>query len=916
MKEPNPSTHSEADEAPPPPPFTIPQGVPSQMVEPELGTRIGPYELVKLLGRGSLGPVYLGRDTRLGRSVAVKLLRCPTAEVAQRFLLETRSMSGWRHENIALTSSAEAAWDGCPVVVTEFLVGRPLTHLVRDGKPLSAPRAVELVVPVVRALAFAHSQGIVHRNLKAANVFLCDSGAVKVLDFGVARLFQNDEHAPALVARPRPRLAEPGSVDELTQRAALAGTLAVLAPEQWVGGPGIDHRADLWAVGVMLFHLLTGKHPLDGHRLETVAELDTPMPKLAQHPEGVPVELAALVDACLMKRKEHRWADAVSLLRALEHFLPAPVKPSGAVQRPYVGLAPFEEGDASLFFGRSAQIAAAVHRLRDRPAIAVIGPPGVGKSSFVRAGLVPALKRSGEVWEALTLRPGRSPLTALASLLGPLLASPASGVEPVTENFKLARRIAAEPGFAGVVLRARARKDSSHLLCVVDQLEELFTVVTDAAERHAFIAAVLGLADDPAAPVRLVITMRSDFLDRCSEDARLMARLSEGLFFLGPLGPETMREAISGPAELAGYQFESPAIVDELVAQLQGKRGALSLLQFSLARLWERRDTSTQRLTQEAYREAGGAAGPLPKHADDALAELDPELLVLARAILLRLVTAERTRALVTLAEMKELHPDHDELTEVIDELVKAGLVSVQPHGRAPTMELAHESLTYTWPTLERWLEERAEDLAFVERLKPAASAWDHRVRSGATLWRGTDAEQAQRFAARYRGPLSDAQREFLLEVVATKRRALNRRRASVVGTIAFLAMLAAGSLGGLVFLKQSRDDAVAHAQAAQAAESLARHAMEVTEHRALEAAQAAAAKALVAERTRQELERALSEYEDLGKRARQTSPVVRLPPPPLVPAEAEKAPLEKSPAQEKARAGEESSGSVIETLK
>ena len=383
-----------------------------------------------------------------------------------------------------------------------------------------------------------------------------------------------------------------------------------------------------------------------------------------------------------------------------------------------------------------------------------------------------------------------------------------------------------------MVLRARARKDGANLLCVVDQFEELYTLVTDAAERRAFLAALLGLADNPSAPVRLVVTIRGDFLDRCAEEPGLMARLSSGLFFLGTPGPLALREAITAPAELAGYHFEAKTVVDDMLGHLEGTRGALALMQFACATLWEARDTQSLTLTRQAYRAIGGVAGALGSHADALLATFPPRTVPLVRAIFVRLVTAERTGALVTLAELRDVHPDPLELTAVVDELHHGGLLSVHSGARGSTVELVSESLLYTWPTLKRWLEERAEDSAIVEQLRVAASEWERSNRSDATLWTSVEADAARRFSTRYRGALSDVQREFLVAVAAKHRRRLRRHHAMRVGAIVFLAMVAMSSLVGLFLLRQSRDDAIAQATAARVAEGQARQRQEAAEQR------------------------------------------------------------------------------------
>ena len=798
------------------------------VTDPEPGTRLHHYEIIKLLGRGGMGSVYLARDLRLGRRVAIKFLRTHSADMTKRFILEARTTAAVAHENIVVIFEVDA-WQGSPFMVFEYLSGKPLTKLIPENKPLPPARAVELLVPVVRALASAHSQGIVHRDLKPDNILVTDVGITKVLDFGIAKVLQGDDSAPEAAARPRaPRTSlEDEDDSELTQKGAMMGTMSYMAPEQWGIGVAIDHRADIWAVGIMLFKMLTGKHPLDplkGHQLMVTGLLDKPMPTLHSKAPEIPIPLAQIVDKCLMKRKEDRFPDAVTLLRALEPFLPGRYTQEIKIdESPYAGLSSFQETDAARFFGRRQEIAAVVNRIRERPLLGIVGPSGAGKSSFVRAGLVPALKRSGENWDSLVMRPGRSPLAALATLINPLIGTATSVVDDVAEQKKLATKIAQEPGYVGSVLRSLARRDKKNVLVFVDQFEELYTLVPDAAERKAFTAALAGLADDPTSPIRLVLSIRSDFLDRAAEDARFMAELSQGLVFLAAPGPEGLREAIIQPAELAGYKFESPAIVDDMIGHLQHTQGALPLLQFAASMLWENRDPARKQLTKLAYEAIGGVAGALASHADSVLQKMSPQKVATTRNIFLRLVTSDRTRAIVSTDELREGQADPRELQAVLDELVQARLLVVQTGAGVATVEIVHESLITGWPTLRRWLDESGEDAAFLEQLRQASRAWATKNRPDDLLWRGELADEAQRFQRRYKGPLGDQQKAFLEAVVEQMGAAARRRRTLLVGAVAFLSLLVAGSAVALVVIQGARQEAQKQAEAALKAEESAR---------------------------------------------------------------------------------------------
>jgi eukaryotic-like serine/threonine-protein kinase len=840
---------------------------------PRPGTRIHHYELIRELGSGGMGTVFLARDMRLGRRVAIKFLHSDDPEITKRFILEARATARCSHENIVIIYEV-GEYGGSPFMVLEYLQGQPLSKVIGDGQRLPPTRAVELMVPVVRALACAHEQNIVHRDLKPDNILVTDSGTIKVLDFGIAKVLQGDEpaaeggvRAPAL---PVESMGE--DVSNLTRRGAIMGTLAFMSPEQWGIGVSIDHRTDIWAVGIMLFRMVYGKHPLHplrGEQLMVTGFLDEPMPRLREKAPDVPQELANVIDRCLLKKKDQRFPDALSLLRALEPFLPGRYTRELRIdESPYAGLSSFQETDADRFFGRSQEIAALVTRIRDRPLMGVVGPSGAGKSSFVRAGLVPALKRSGEQWETLVIRPGRNPMAALVNIVAPLVGSSTTMNEDLQEQQKLAERLAAEPGYVGTVLRSRARRERRRLLLFVDQFEELYTLVSDVRERLAFTACLSAIADDATSPMRVVLSVRSDFLDRVSEDQRFMTELGQGLFFLASPNREGLRDAIVQPAEMAGYRFESEEMIEHMLEHLDATQGALPLLQFAATKLWESRDPSRKLLTVESYNAIGGIAGALASHADSVLAELSSHARALARAVFLRLVTPERTRAIVSLDELHELSKDGAELQRLVSQLVQARLLVVQTGGGATgaSVEIVHESLVHSWPTLKRWLDEGQEDSVFLEQLRNAARQWQVKGQDSGLLWRGEMVEEARRFQRRYRGELPRQQRAFLDAVFSQSARASRLKRALYIGGASFLTLLLAAAMVALVVIRRSQQEAealrlVAESQAAvaQKAEAEARQRLAEVQAKELErqkAAEEAAAANVQVDRTNEELQR------------------------------------------------------------
>jgi serine/threonine protein kinase len=802
------------------------------------GTRIHQYELIRQLGSGGMGTVFLARDTRLGRRVAIKFLHSATSEVTQRFILEARTTARCSHDNIVIIYEV-GEFQGSPFMVLEYLQGQPLNKVIASQR-LPPTRTVELMVPVVRALVAAHEQGIVHRDLKPDNIVLTESGAIKVLDFGIAKVLQDPEHPPeAEQEAPLPSPTDPeatgvdldGDISNLTRRGAIMGTMPYMSPEQWRGGNKVDHRTDIWAVGIMMFRMITGKHPLDplrGPQLVVTAQLKEPMPRLRDMAPDVDARLAEVVDKCLLKHKDQRFPDAASLLHALEPLLPGRYTRELRVdESPYAGLSSFQEADADRFFGRSREISALVHRVHDRPLVAVVGPSGSGKSSFIRAGLVPVLKRSGEAWEALVLRPGRHPLAALASIISPLVSTSTTVEEDIQAQNQLVQRLYAEPGYVGSVLRSRARRQRRRILLFIDQFEELYTLVPDARERLAFTACLSGIADDATAPMRVVLSIRSDFLDRVPEDERFMGELNQGLFFLTAPSSEGLKDALVQPAEMAGYRFETPAMVDDMLQHLQATQGALPLLQFAASKLWEERDEGRKLLTQERYQAMGGIAGALASHADNILAEIPFQARPLARAVFLRLVTPERTRAIVSMDELRELTPDASEMQLLIDILVQARLLVVQTGAgnSGATVELVHESLVHSWPTLRRWLDEGQEDSVFLEQLRNSARQWQAKARDSDLLWRGEVVEEAQRFQRRFRGELPEVQRAFLDAVFGESARAARRKRVLAGAGLAFMAVLVAASAVALVVIRNAQREAERQAVAAVRAEAEARYA-------------------------------------------------------------------------------------------
>ncbi|MCX5742299.1 MAG: protein kinase [Proteobacteria bacterium] len=801
-------------------------------VLPVPGVRINQYEIIKLIGEGGMGSVFLARDLRLGRRVAIKWLQSNQPELTQRFLVEARTTARCQHDNIVVIYEV-GEHATAPYIVLEFLQGKPLTAMTENGGKIPYTRAVEIMCGVLRALACAHEAGIVHRDLKPDNVFMLDSGTIKVLDFGIAKVLQSsgsptEKRAPGVPHLPSPLELATGTNTGLTRVGTIMGTLKYMSPEQWGIGIEIDHLTDIWACGILLHRLICGRHPLaplDGNQLVVTAMLELPMSSMAEAaPADVPRELIQIVDRCLLKIKEQRWQSAEELLHTLEPFLPGHRTQELQIdESPYAGLSSFQEADAGKFYGRNREIAAMVTRIRDRPIMAVVGSSGVGKSSFVRAGLVPALKRSGEQWECLVIRPGRKPLEALASITAPMVATAANLADEMDEQKKLVETLRREPGHLGHLLRGRARRDNRRIMLFIDQFEELYTLVHDPEERAAFTACLSAVADDATSPLRVVLSIRADFLDRCAEDPQFLSELTQGLFFLGQPNRDGMRDAIIEPAQMAGFKIDS-LTVEDMLNHLETTPGALPLLQFAASKLWDQRDKARKVLTRQSYEAMGGVAGALASHADRIVTELGPQKTALIRSILLRLVTPERTRAIIPLAELRDLSREVGEVQRLVDEMVNARLLVVQTleGGKGSTVEIVHESLVLNWPMLRRWLDENQEDAGLIDQLRIAARAWQAKGRDPGLLWRGETADEAKKFRKRHKGALSDVERAFLDEVVSYEQASARRRRIAIIGGFIGLSAIVVVAMIGLVVVQKSRNEAKGNLVVAQEAQGVA----------------------------------------------------------------------------------------------
>ncbi len=483
-----------------------------------------------------------------------------------------------------------------------------------------------------------------------------------------------------------------------------------------------------------------------------------------------------------------------------------PLGPTAVVEAddtisPYRGLQVFDEEHAEFFFGREADVQRLLEKLKTSRFLAVVGPSGSGKSSLVRAGLLPAL-RNGSLpgshdWPVRVFKPGARPLDALAAQLAQL--DPERPMGRTLDELRDSPRTLD----LAATLRLDGRPATTRLVLVIDQFEEIFTLCHSEEERVAFLDNLLHAATVLDGRCLVILTLRADFYPRCAAYPELAALMSA-------------HQALVEPARRVGLTFE-PGLVETIVGDVGREPGALPLLEHALLEVWERRQGTM--LTLAGYRESGGVGRAIANRADTIFESLAPNEQAVARRILMRLTQpGEQTEDTRRRAEVGELvnRPEERETVErVIDQLVAARLLTAGQDaaaGAAPgtaQVDVAHEALIRAWPRLRGWLDEDREGFLVHNRLAEATQEWERLDRDPDVLYRGARLAEAQALAAKHPDLLNEQERGFLVASVTLRERELaaaderragqeRQRRRIVAGLAIFslIALLLAGTAG------------------------------------------------------------------------------------------------------------------------
>ncbi|NWF70481.1 MAG: protein kinase [Chloroflexi bacterium] len=727
------------------------------------------YELQQLLGAGGFGAVYRAFQPVIGREVAIKVILPQYAnqpDFIRRFETEAQLVARLEHPHIVPLYDFWRDPSGAYLVMRS-LKGGSLRSLLDSGQ-LDIKDTLRIVDQIASALYVAHREGVVHRDLKPDNILLDDDRNAYLADFGIAKTVAADQEAARQAA----------------EEEGIVGSPAYIAPEQIMSEP-VTAQTDIYSMGVMLYEMVTGRHAFEGSPASTMImkHLNEPLPTLHAVRADLPEALNQVIQKATAKNPQLRYINAVALAlefrRALTGSAPAE-SPAGKVPgkldtmelarlgiteefmagdfegiaqtNPYKGLRAFEEADADDFFGREALTQRLLKHFEteDGRFLAVIGPSGSGKSSVVKAGVLPALRRGAvrgsNDWFVVEMTPGAQPLQELADALLRVAVRP-------PENL-MAALGQSEQGLNRVVQLILPPSANTHadseLVLVIDQFEEVFTQLEDEAARTLFLDNLLTATKARDSRLRVIATLRADFYDRPLLYPTFGELVRQNTEVVLPLTSEELERAISLPAENAGLGLEV-GLVTAIVADVSEQPGALPLLQYALTELFERRDGRW--LTVEAYKAVGGVSGALAKRADELYAELDEAAKRAAQQMFLRLVTlgegSEDTRRRARQTELLSLeNPAH--IQRVIDLFGKYRLLTFDrdPLTRVPTVEVAHEALIRKWGLLRGWLSENREALRLQRRLSAATEEWLTARKDSSFLASGTRLEQFETFGA------------------------------------------------------------------------------------------------------------------------------------------------------------------------
>ncbi|MDC3960766.1 nSTAND1 domain-containing NTPase [Polyangium jinanense] len=775
----------------------------------------GRFLLLERLGRGGFGDVWRAEELLPDgvplRTVALKLLQ-RTAYDAAHWAEEAKLLASFRHPSLVTIYAAGLlrAPEAVPFVAMELLEGKNLAEVLLQRKRVPWRRVLGWARATAAALDVIHVRGVVHLDLKPANLFVSNDGALKVLDFGISRragskapeitppAFAGGDVAgletAAFVAAQDERSSQPTRAQSSGR--AVVGTPGYMAPEILeLAEP--TPAADAYALAATIVKLATGRMPYEDVADEPMelegaaamsawwsdlrdATLRGRLRDLAADPAGLPRGLVALLVRLLSVDPLQRGVTPGKLAALFDATWE---RPYGVMDPPYTGLSALPKEAEGQLFGRDDDVARLGRELAFEPVVVLYGPRGAGKSSLASAGLVPHLARAAvdgkDDWIAVAIRPGEDPDHALDVALG--------GVD------------AALVGASSAEIARHAASSSVGIVLLVDPLEDALSAPEGTNTRLARLLADLAEGGERTG-LRVLATLGEKHVANLADPAAPFASLRAALRFVGPPPAAAVHDIVTGPARLAGVRMSgADAIVADVQRELRGADDRLPLVALTLAAFWDKRV-----LSAETWRALGGLVGALAKHTEKLLASIDDASREIAIEAVLRLSTTDH----------KPIRWDEDELVSVLGEdtaLVRRVITRLEREGllrrRDGRVELSHPSIA-ALPRIEQVRSREAERLVLLERLRDAAIAWDRAAYHPDFLLTGWLFEEVERKPTWTRGLLTTLERQL----VARSRRLARRRTMLKGASIALLLALLASAVVG----KRAIDERQAHAERAR----------------------------------------------------------------------------------------------------
>ncbi|MEO1440965.1 MAG: protein kinase, partial [Chloroflexota bacterium] len=723
-----------------------------------IGKTLRGYELTDHIGSGGFGAVYRAQQQVIGREVAIKVILPEFANspaFVRRFDTEAKFVAKLEHPHIVPLFDYWRDPAGAYLVM-RYVSGGSLTTILKE-RSMTLAEIARFLDEITAALSIAHRSGVVHLDLKPDNILLDEDGNTYLTDFGIAKTV--------------------GDRPDKEAEGRISGTLAYTSPEQLQSKPPTQ-QSDIYSLGIILYEMLTGQHPFESKSATGMiyAHLTEDIPHLDETRPDLPLLYDDIVQKATEKDPADRYQDvreiALAFRSAIENQnanITAEMLVSlDAAQNPYMGLRPFEETDADNFFGRQEAIDELIGRMQGANFLAVVGPSGSGKSSLVKAGLLPALKR-GEVddsadWFYINMVPGTAPIENLAQALTSIATRSLSRVTGI---------LRAHPESLHEIVTDMLQDQAGDVLLTIDQFEEVFTQVDSEDERLQFLEAIRYAVTRPQPRIRVIVTLRADFYDRPLHYEGFGSLIQQNTQVVLPLSTAELEQAIVGPADRIGV-YPDADLIARMIADVREEPGALPLLQYALTEVFERREGA--RLTLEAYQDTGGVSGALARRAEEIFQGLSDEKQRITRQIFLRMVTLgegeEDTRRRVRYSGLLTLG-DNEQVQAVLDEYGKYRLLTFDndPDTREPLVEVAHEALIREWQRLRDWLYTSRGDVRQQRALNQGAADWNTNHREVSFLLRGARLDQAEEWAASTDLVLTGLEREFLDASIAERTR-------------------------------------------------------------------------------------------------------------------------------------------------